>query len=495
MNRINQTCFTLFAYAIAIAFSSTAYAETKDLLSKVSSGDSLSVTPPNHATDIVPTKVDVEMLLSLTVDDNFQLQLYGQSLTAVVDEYKPQIEGATVVGHFKKTRNSRFVISVVNNAVAGTFFLPNGDSNVRLRYGGPNGLHYLHKINSNQLRPCAESEVTKQIRGKDHRDSIKNLKQRITEIQNQPLTRFMRGADCGASDPTFDVMIAYTNLARTDAGSTSAIRAEAINAVSITELTYLTCNILLRTRIVGLVEVAYNENGNYENHLDRLTDTGDGILDSVHTTRNAVAADFVSLFVTDDESGGLGWCLAGQDEAFCIVRWEQAAEGFTLAHEIGHNIGCAHNPEDADCEPTEIGYGHNFFVPSEGKWRNSVMAYSRNGSSRIPWYSNPSCFYEGVPTGTPDRDNLAVIFARQYICEAFRQTRMEVWVDFGYGGSETGSNSRPFNTANEGVSHILADPIVDIPTLKFKPGSRSEAVTFDKPMFALACGGTVTIGQ
>lgn len=261
------------------------------------------------------------------------------------------------------------------------------------------------------------------------------------------------------------------------------------------ELTYLTCSVLIRTNIVWLSEVTYDESGqSYEDHLDALTATNDGILDQVHTLRDIADADFVGLVVQDEESGGLGWCLSTQATAMSVNRWDLLADEFVLAHEIGHNIGCAHNPEDADCTPTAIGFGHNFFVPAESTWRHTVMAYSVNDSSVIPYYSSPACQYEGVATGTADRDNLAVILSRQGVCEAFRLTRMDVWVDFGFGGSENGSFNNPFDTVIEGVNRTLANPVADIPVLHIQAGSRNESLTIDKPMFIEACGGTVTIG-
>lgn len=488
----------IFGLAIALGtmFCSSQVEAQSGLLVPDIEGRSFTVKPPAHATDIEPCCVDFELLNSLNAGDLFLIQLYQTRLFAMVDRQKPQINGVTIFGHFAKMPGSRFAITAVDDAAAGTFFVPGTSSVIRLRYGGPDGLHYLHKVDPLGVLPCAESAPRKLDRQPDFLLRSFQLKSQMAGLHDVPvLEPEPEAGGCGPTDPTFDVMIVYSDDARAAAGGTAAIRAEAINAVAITESTYLTCSVIIRTNIVSLAEVAYNESGNYQDHLERLTDPDDGILDGVHVTRDEVDADFVSLFVADDDSGGLGWCLADEDEAFCVVRWAQAADGFSLAHEMGHNIGCAHNPENADCEPTEIGYGHNFFVPSEGIWRHTVMAYSLNGSTRIPYYSSPSCQYEGVPTGTPTRDNLAVILSRQSTCEAFRLTRMDVWVDFNYGGSENGSNSNPFNTVNEGVSRTLVSPVADIPILHIKPGSRNESITINKPMFIQACGGTVTIGQ
>jgi len=459
----------------------------------------LTVTPPAHAINVEPVGVDVEMLRALEDFDVFEIVLYGDPLVAIVDRIRPQAEGFTIKGHFDRSLSSFFSITVVGDAVAGTFHIPGARDMVRLRYGGPGGLHYLHEVQTGPNDACA-GEPPVMFRPGDGPAQVRDVEE--TDLDDILLDGDRSGGGdaspiqggCFPTDTTFDVMIVYSDDARLAAGGTNAIRAEAINAVEIMSNTYGTCYVIIRTNTVYLNEASYNESGSYEDHLNRLTDPGDGILDWVHGTRDDVDADFVSLFVNDSESGGLGWCYADEDEAFCVVRWDLAADNFTLPHETGHNIGCAHNPEDADCEPTNIGYGHFFYVPSEDAWRHTVMSYSNNGSTRIPYYSHPDCEYEGEPTGTSTRQNLSVILDRKGTCENFRLTRMDVFVDFAHRGTENGSWIFPYDTVSEGVSRVLSNPPADLPTLHIKAGSTTGTITITKPMVIEACGGTVTIG-
>jgi len=478
-----------------LALTTSASAQSNQLLPE-SPGGALAVAPPRHTRNIEHVGVNFDLLGSLRVHDGFTMAIYGDDLLAIVDEVKPQVDGYTVRGHFDRSFRSFFTITVVGDAAAGTFHIPGARDLVRLRYGGPNGLHYLHEVEIGPEDECA-GEALIEFEPGEREVELVDLDSRLEEIRRPPNADPLLLGGCGPLDPTFDVMLIYSDDARAAAGGTNAIRAECIDAVEVMELTYLSCSVLIRTNIVYLAEVSYNESGrSYQNHLDSLIDTDDGILDGIHSTRNSVEADFVSLIVADDESGGLGRCWSSAADAMSVCNWTVVADNFTLAHEVGHNIGCAHNPEDAEsCEPTEYGYGHNFYVPDEDMWRHSVMAYSRNGSTRIPYYSSPDCEYEGVSTGTPDRDNLAVILLRQYTVEAFRRTRMDVWVDFGYNGGESGSNSQPYNTVIEGVNRTLPNPVSDIPILHIKPGSRAEVVTINKPMIIDACGGAVTIGR
>jgi hypothetical protein len=66
----------------------------------------------------------------------------------------------------------------------------------------------------------------------------------------------------------------------------------------------------------------------------------------------------------------------------------------------------------------------------------------------------------------------------------------ERWVDFAYGGFESGSFANPFNTLAEGLNAVPHGGMLNI-----KPGSSSETATISKRMTIRAVGGPVTLGQ
>lgn len=65
----------------------------------------------------------------------------------------------------------------------------------------------------------------------------------------------------------------------------------------------------------------------------------------------------------------------------------------------------------------------------------------------------------------------------------------DVWIDFGYAGTELGTQIQPFNTIAEGLPYLNSGG-----TLHLAAGNTSETVTLNTPMTLQAEGGAVRIG-
>ena len=78
---------------------------------------------------------------------------------------------------------------------------------------------------------------------------------------------------------------------------------------------------------------------------------------------------------------------------------------YVIIHEIGHIMGCNHGVtnngvDDDGLHNYSIGY---HFTGLDSNGYRTVMAYSRTGETRVPYFSNPNVNYQGVPTGgVPD---------------------------------------------------------------------------------------------
>ena len=227
-------------------------------------------------------------------------------------------------------------------------------------------------------------------------------------------------ADTGS---TVDVMVVYSN--QTAAAAGGAIVAQIQQAVDRANLAYTNSNIVPRLRLVHYAQVNYNESGNFNTDLDRITNAGDGYMDEVHAWRNAYAADLVSLFIENGAYCGLGWLNSSDAYGFTAVNRGCAGGNLSFAHELGHNFGAHHDPYVATNNVYPYGHG---YVYTPARWR-TVMAYDNacsgvGGCTRIAYFSNPDVTYgnPAVATGTiTTHDNARVHDERANAVANFRQ--------------------------------------------------------------------------
>jgi hypothetical protein len=226
-----------------------------------------------------------------------------------------------------------------------------------------------------------------------------------------------------------DVLVVFTPAAETAAGGPAAARALAQRSVDEANRAYLRSGIDTRLRLVWRGRTEYDESlDDHLTHLTRLRLPDDGFLDDVIAKRNDAGADVVSLFVDDGEAAGLGYMMQQQSIAFepfaySVVYWFAAANNLTLAHEIGHNQGCAHDRDHATDRPVfNDAYGWRF-VGNDGRQYRTVMGYLPG--QRIANFSNPVVLYQGQPTGrTNKEDNAHAINATAVTVANFRPHRV-----------------------------------------------------------------------
>lgn len=343
-------------------------------------------------------------------------------------------------------------------------------------------------------------------------------------------------ASCVQPTTTVDIMVVYTPAIRAIRGSHEAVRAAAQMGVDVSNTVYQNSQIPLRMRLVYTAEVAYNEGSDtFDTHRNRLRDNGDGFMDIVHTWRDQYRADDVALFVADDDcesrclcgkafpNHGMTWEGPVPDRAFFVLD----ARGDTciflgwpaFTHELGHNQGCSHNRADAgicaECNfpcvsecTSRYPYSYGFrFQGSDSVRYITVMSYQSNngdctgnnyeGMPMIPYFSNPNITYTGVPIGRHEGDGCAADNARTIRNTSRRRENfrlLDIWVQFGYSGTERGTFSEPHNTVAEGANAITGHQPLVMPTLYIKAGSSTERPRIDKRMRIDACGGMVRIG-
>lgn len=199
-----------------------------------------------------------------------------------------------------------------------------------------------------------------------------------------------------------DVLIVYTTATKTFLGGDAQAQALAQSAVDAANTAYLNSRIRQRLRLVHSQEFAYTE-------IDPSTDLSNLRANAtIGALRNTHNADLVSEISEVTGVCGIGYLMGvpsgNQNNAFTVTVRSCAVGNLSFAHELGHNMGSQHNPENGSNPTFPYGFGHNV----NGSYR-TVMAYvdpCTSGCTRVPYFSNPNVIYLNTPTGINNaRDN------------------------------------------------------------------------------------------
>ena len=205
----------------------------------------------------------------------------------------------------------------------------------------------------------------------------------------------------GAADPedTVRVLVVYDPVA---AGATGSISTYISAMIESANQSYINSGIApVQLELVAAIQTSPPPIADSGLILRQVTDRFDGVDDHIHTIRDAYDADLVARLVDIPSFCGVGWLAPDSPRyGFTVSDMGCALSNLTFAHEVGHNFGCAHDPDNSSSSYTSFGYGHRW---NNNQWR-SVMAYSPG--SRVPQFSNPSISFDGGVTGIEgDRDN------------------------------------------------------------------------------------------
>ena len=223
---------------------------------------------------------------------------------------------------------------------------------------------------------------------------------------NQLWDRFLDG------NGDIKILVLYTSNA---AYSVSNIVNTALLAEELSNQSFANSGIYCKIEIVYIGKTDYVESSS-STDVTRFRETNDGYMDEVHSLREKYAAD-VCVLLTDynlSTCGRADTIKASRGKAFCVVQaYYCSTTYYSFIHEIGHLMGCRHNPEnDGTNSPYEYGHG---YINSDKTWR-TIMAYGNhcNGCDRIQFWSNPYITHGGESMGTTDRCNNAKVWDIRY---------------------------------------------------------------------------------
>ncbi len=292
--------------------------------------------------------------------------------------------GATVDARTWSARllgqDGRAIFALAGDALAASVRTPRGL--YRITWAGP-GLHRVSEVDEALLPPCGT--------GPEH--AVRSAGGAAT-VQAPG-----GGLQAAAGAELVDVLVVWTPKARNNQGGFSPMESLVSLAVAETNQAYEDSGVSFRLRLVATEELTgYAENGDFQTELNRLTSPTDGWIDQVHTWRDANGADVVSMVVDSAQYAGMAWLMTSvsasfESHAFSVVSRLTATGYYSFGHELGHNMGCAHDRANASTGAYSYSYGYR---TPDNAWR-TIMAYSPG--ARLPFYSNPAVTWAGQPLG------------------------------------------------------------------------------------------------
>lgn len=206
-----------------------------------------------------------------------------------------------------------------------------------------------------------------------------------------------QAVDRPAAGEVVDIYVYYTAAARIARGGQAQIEALIAQGIADSNTTYVNSNMQASLRLVGTSELA--------GYIESATDMGADLSNfrnsvTAQNTRNAFNADLMHLVVGAPAGGACGIAYLGPSVTAAYgVSAEDCFGQYTFTHEIGHNFGNSHAPEDGGPGWKSYAFGYkNCFA----RFR-TVQAYActtGGAGTRIRYNANPNVLYTGLVTGT-----------------------------------------------------------------------------------------------
>lgn len=316
------------------------------------------------------------------------------------------------------------------------------------------GVSQWFKVDPTQVGPCG---VTADTNNPQKLDLIARAADAAENVAAQT------GAVRIDADPTLDpslppvaadtapranvrILMVYTDAVATSV-SANSIATQMDLAISILNSDLARSQVVATVSLAGTMRVPYADDDiagdgskNQADALDRLSNTSDGIMDTVHAMRDQISADLVCLTLhrRDTSSAGIAYLMTRPGDVhnptfgFSVVDFSVFTIQSIFSHEIGHNLGCAHdreNSKDSAGKPSSGAYPYSYgyrFTGLDGIQYRTIMSYAPG--NRLAYFSNPDITAPnpigrpvGIPAGqTGEADNARTIRQDAYEIASYR---------------------------------------------------------------------------
>lgn len=359
-------------------------------------------------------ELDGQALLSLPPGETKSviLDLIGERAEVKMRYFQRQLVHNIYLGEVEGDPDATVVFGIAPAGYGSAVIQFGSGQSYELNFTGTGDVHGLHKIDMDAVHPhdlCGvskEHHVTSPVGPGD---------QPLPTIGGAPVMQ-------SAALTDIDLCTFYTAQARSAAGGAASLENTIATRTGTANAGGLATGAEYNLRLVLTTETNYTESGNMSTDLSRFRQTSGSYMSEVHGLRNQYGGDLMQLIVNTGSYCGIAYLMTNvsqnfRSSAFGVTRRSCFGQ-HSYTHEMGHNMGCAHDRQNA----SSGAYSYSFGARTSNNQYRSIMAYSPG--SRINKWSGPQVTHGGMSLGSSVDDNTRSLNNTKGVVALFKPTQV-----------------------------------------------------------------------